>query len=397
MSEPATFTNIERCRGCHGTGFREILRMEPMPLAGQFCPTLEEARSATRYPLTWLECERCSLVQVEEDVDDRAMFDRYNYASSSVPGLVRHFESYSRWLQDKLGEREAREVLEIGCNDGVLLSRLPSRWRRVGVDPSDVAARVEGRSFELVQAPFTATLARDVAGRGTFDLVTGSNCLAHIHDLKDVFEGVHTVLKPGGLFVLEVHDLDATLDGAQWDTIYHEHKVEWSVSSLRNCLAPLGFRFAAVERLALHGGLLRAVFVKAERDKETVPSNANFGELRRAYLERRNAAVYRRLLQQLTANRRVVAYGAAGRANVWLNQHPELAFEYIVDDAPLRMNKFIPCVATPIVPSSWVATSVPDSIVITAWNHARDIRAKHPDYTGEWLQTFDIEAMAGHA
>jgi hypothetical protein len=26
--------------------------------------------------------------------------------------------------------------------------------------------------------------------------------------------------------------------------------------------------------------------------------------------------------------------------------------------------------------------------VITAWNYAEDIRRKHADFTGDWLQTF---------
>lgn len=397
MTAPAAFVVVERCRGCHARALREVLRMEPMPLAGQFCVTSAEAKSAVRYPLTWIQCQSCGLVQVAEDVDDRVMFGQYNYSSSSVPGLVRHFESYSAWLRARLGENERRQVLEIGCNDGVLLSRLPRTWRRVGVDPSDVTGRVDPRAFEVVPAPFSAELAGQIEGSGDFDLVTGSNCLAHIHDLNDVFEGVARLLKPGGLFVVEVHDLAATLEGGQWDTIYHEHKAEWSIDSLRNCLRPLGFRFEAVEHLPLHGGLLRAVFSRGEPSQETSRVNEDFGELRRAYQGRRDTAVYRRLAEQFRAGKRVVAYGAAGRANVWLNQHPELAFEYIVDDAPLRMNKFIPCVATPIVPSSRVAAVPPDAILITAWNHARDIRGKHPAYAGEWLQTFDLSAGSGHA
>jgi len=372
--------------------------MDPMPLAGQFCVTGDEARTAARYPLTWVQCASCSLTQVLEDVDDGAMFGQYNYASSSVPGLVRHFEAYSAWLRARLGESEPRQVLEIGCNDGVLLSRLPSTWRRVGVDPSDVTARVPAGPLELVNAPFDAALAREIPGSGGFDLVTGSNCLAHIHDLKDVFEGASRLLKSGGLFVLEVHDLGATLAGAQWDTIYHEHKVEWSVAALTNCLGPLGFAPVLVEHLALHGGLLRAVFRKEARAlADRVASDVDFTGLRQGYRGRRDAPLYRHLVGRFEAGARVVAYGAAGRANVWLNQHPELRFEYIVDDAPLRANKFIPCVATPIVPSPTVGAVPPDSILITAWNHARDIRGKHPAYTGEWLQTFDLEPEVTHA
>jgi SAM-dependent methyltransferase len=363
--------------------------MDPMPLAGQFCLTLEEARTAARYPLTWVQCSRCALVQVLEDVDDRTLFAEYNYASSSVPGLVRHFEAYAKWLAELLGSGPKR-LLEIGCNDGVLLSRLPSTWHLLGVDLSDVAERVAERSYDLISAPFTRGLASEHPDRGSFDLVTGSNCLAHIRDLRDVFEGVFTMLRPEGFFILEVHDLEATLDGSQWDTIYHEHKAEWSVESLQNCLGSLGFAFERVEHLALHGGLLRAVFRKAKpgRIDASAATAAGFEGLRRAYEKRRDTPLYRRLESAIAGAKKVAAYGASGRANVWLNQHPEFAFRYIVDDAPLRMNKFIPSVGTPIVPSRFAEEDPPDALLITAWNHAGDIRRKHPGFRGEWLQTF---------
>src|SRR6185369_17737558 len=81
----ARWSPIERCRGCHAASasLAEVLRMDPMPLAGQFCVTGDEARTAARYPLTWVQCASCSLTQVLEDVDDGAMFGQYNYASSS--------------------------------------------------------------------------------------------------------------------------------------------------------------------------------------------------------------------------------------------------------------------------------------------------------------------------
>src|SRR5688500_5182420 len=115
--------------------------MDPMPLAGMFCETAEEARSAPVFPLTWMHCAGCGLVQVRENVDDAFLFSKYNYSSSTVPGLVRHFESYSEFLTERYGISGNVRFLEIGCNDGVLLNRLPQNWKLFGCDPSDVAAR----------------------------------------------------------------------------------------------------------------------------------------------------------------------------------------------------------------------------------------------------------------
>jgi SAM-dependent methyltransferase len=369
--------------------------MDPMPLAGQLCRTREEAQSATRYPLTWVECAPCGLVQVLEDVDDRILFSAYNYASSSVPGLVRHFDEYATFLAARYG-REPLRLLEIGCNDGVLLERLPPEWQLLGVDPSDVAGAAAARGYELLHAPFSSQLAADLPGAGRFDVVTGSNCLAHISDLLDVFRGVRALLRTGGEFILEIHDLGATADTGQWDTIYHEHKVEWSEQSLGACLAPLGFEPAFLQRLPLHGGLLRAGFRKlsAAAAPPAAARGRSYEALERAYRGRRDTPAYRELAHALRSGQRVSGYGASGRANVWLNQLPELQLSYIVDDSPLRNGKLLPCVATPVVAGQHFSREPTELCVITAWNFAADIRARYPGYTGRWRQSFGSAAPA---
>jgi SAM-dependent methyltransferase len=368
--------------------------MDPMPLAGQFCPSQPEADSAELYPLTWVQCRWCELVQVFEDVPDEVLFSQYRYGSSNVPGLVRHFEEYAAFLVARFG-RDDVCALEIGANDGVLLSRLPSAWRRIGIDPSDVARERRSGDYELLNVPFTLDLAESSPVRGKVDLITSSNAMAHFTDLRGAIEAAHVLLRPGGELILEVHDLEATLAGGQWDTVYHEHKVEWSQRSLTACLAEAGFEATFTQHRALHGGLLRCGFRSiANIDRITRPSDLDGGPftvLVDGYQQRRRAPVSVALAAAQTDGRRLAAYGASGRANVWINQMTHLRFEYVLDDSPLRMGRWLPHVAVPIHGSATLDKDQPDVCLITAWNYSDDIRSKHPAFGGAWMQTFDPE------
>jgi SAM-dependent methyltransferase len=365
--------------------------MDPMALAGMFCQTAAGAADAPCFPLTWVRCGDCGLVQVLEDVPDHSLYSEYNYASSTVPGLVRHFAGFAATLSARY-PADGMTYLEIGCNDGVLLGQLPSRWRRIGVDPSDVARRgAAGGSHELVNRPFTPELVRECGLEGRVDVISGSNCLAHISDLKAVFEAAALALRPGGHFWIEVHDLRATLDGAQWDTIYHEHKVEWSEAALTRCLAPLGFARESTDRLPLHGGLLR-VRLRRESGPCSLPAAEDAAEdlqrLADAYRNRREHPVVRRLLGLRDQGKTVAAYGASGRANVYLNQIPELGVAYIVDESPLRCGRFIPRTGTPIVPPARLLEQPADACLVTAWNYSGDIIRKNPGHQGLWCTAF---------
>lgn len=374
---------LDTCRGCSAPLEREVFAMEPMPLAGAFADSAKQALAAERLPLTWLQCEACELVQVAEDVEDEVLYSNYCYASSAVPGLVEHFKRYTKFLRQRFGHRFLR-VLEIGCNDGVLLRQLPCSWDCVGVDPSDVAAAAMGdgqAAYELINEPFGTAL-----GLRNFDLVLASNCLAHVTAIEDVVEAVAEALVPGGEFWVEVHDLEATLRTGQWDTVYHEHKAEYSAQSLAHVVTRHGFSVIKVKRLPLHGGLLRMGFAKAKFGKLLSRSVEGFERLRQSYEHRRETALYEELSCALYDGAALTAYGAAGRATVWFNQLPELRFVAVVDDSPLRAGRFVPGVGWPIVP--WVGRPSSELCVITAWNYADAIRARRK-YEGRWLQTWE--------
>jgi len=381
---------LTSCRGCYApaSGFEEILRFEPMPLVGDFSPSADEARHLPRYAFTLIYCTGCGLVQVLEDIDAQILFGTYHYKSSSIPGVVRHFSDYASELGRRYaGDRTA--VLEVGCNDGVLLSRLPAGWRRVGVDPSDVAAHAADGTYQLVNRHFTSALAADVAADGPFDLVVSSNCVAHVSDIRDTFLGMSRVLREGGDMWIEAHDLDAVLNG-QWDALYHEHKAYWSVDSMAHCAALHGFELQEVFRLPVHGGLLRIRFRKRSTvsDPGRVAARPSFERVLGAYERRRSSPVYKTIERLTASGARVAGYGASGRAAVWFNQLPELRFSYVVDDSPLRANTWMPGVALPVVEGGIFKAQPPDACVITAWNYAEDIRQRNPWFKGTWLQNF---------
>lgn len=396
-AEPPQYTIVSRCRGCNRLQNRwfTILEMDPMPLAGRFCDTVYEAVSSPRYPLTWVQCHWCELVQVLEDVPDSVLFSQYQYGSSTVPGLVRHFVEYAEFLANRFGPNPVH-VVEVGANDGVLLTRLPVAWRRVGIDPSDVAREQKSGDYELLNAPLTTELAAAYPSRGEVDLVTSSNAMAHFTDLHGAFEAAQVLLRTGGELILEVHDLDATLWGGQWDTIYHEHKVEWSERSLQACLREVGFQPTFTQRLPLHGGLLRCGFRKTDTPAPISGpvrlEREPFELLVERYSRRRQSDVYATLSATFRGGQRVVAYGASGRANVWMNQMPELEFEYVLDDSPLRYGRWLPCIAVPIYRSATLDSDAPDACLVTAWNYSGEIIKKHPQFRGTWLQTFKVDS-----
>ena len=271
------YASILSCRGC----------LTPVSEHAPYCvssrcrwpecsaPRQRRQSAAPVFPLTWVRCEKCGLIQVLEDIpipsSSRATTTPRR-ASLAWCGTSKG--SPACWKDDTRGARRS-----ISSKSAATMVYCSADCPALGSGPAWIPAmwplrqpRAAGRT-DLIPAPFSVALVREAGLESAVDVISGSNCLAHISNLHEVFAAAALALKPGGHLWIEVHDLHALLDGCQWDTIYHEHKVEWSEAALGACLGLHGFEWVETAHLPLHGGALRCLFRKAGEPRPLPPSH----------------------------------------------------------------------------------------------------------------------------
>ena len=127
------------CSACDSTDFQTILDLGVVPLAGYF-PNPLELDNESKYPLKLVVCKKCKLVQTDSMINPKLLFEDYRYLSSI--GLSKHFENVASMLDDKYDIKD-KDILEIGCNDGVLLKPLCDLGANaVGIDPAKNVVKV---------------------------------------------------------------------------------------------------------------------------------------------------------------------------------------------------------------------------------------------------------------
>ncbi len=148
-------------------------------------------------------------------------------------------------------EREAprASALEVGCYTGGFLSRLPSDWRRVGLEPSSAAAEVaRRRGLEVhTQDVLAATLPE-----ASFGVAVAFDVIEHLVQPDAFVDRLRGWLAPGGLLLVETGDADsrfARLMGAHW-SYYHlpEHVLFYTPEAIGRLLRRHGFEIREVER-----------------------------------------------------------------------------------------------------------------------------------------------------
>jgi hypothetical protein len=333
-----------------------------------------------------------------EAVPPGAMFEDYLYTSSASETLTRHLHDVSDVLvaRRRLGPRDL--VMDIGCNDGTLLTGFARHGvRTLGVDPAkNLATWAAGRSIDRYVGFFNSKTAREIVERwGPASLITATNTFPHIPELQDFVDGISIALAPGGAFVIELHYLVDMLEQGAFDTIYHEHISYWALGPMCRLFERKGLQVVDAERLPLHHGQLR---VTIQRKGEGQPTSrvaeilamerasglADFGTYRR-FAEKTygiKRALHRTLTELKAEGKRVAGYGAPAKGNTlisFLELGPELV-QYIADRSSLKQGRYTPGAHIPVVSPARLLEDQPECVLVLAWNFLDEILEQQAEY-----------------
>ncbi|MGI4880468.1 MAG: methyltransferase domain-containing protein [Janthinobacterium lividum] len=376
------------CLGCGAPLNRTWVDLGLSPLSNAFVAPERADVPDKLYPLHARVCDVCLLVQVDSVVPPADIFNAdYAYFSSFSESWLLHCRRYVDQMTEQFCLDTQSRVVEIASNDGYMLQYFVERGIPVlGIEPSSNTARVaEARGVRTESVFFGTETARALAARGEqADLIAAKNVMAHVPDINDFVGGLPLLLKDEGVFTVEFPHLLTTIEGVQFDTIYHEHFTYLSLLAVERIFARHGLRVFDVERLTTHGGSLRvfachsgAQHVGTARVDSVRDSEVAAGLDRPAGYAGFDIKV-RKVRDDLLAflvdarnsGKSVVGYGAAAKGNTLLNYseiEPDL-LAFIVDLSPAKQGMLAPGSRIPIHPPQALLDARPDFVLILPWN-----------------------------
>ena len=385
---------VECCQVCGHAPLETVLSLGYMPPVNQMVPIGEVPRQLPWFPTTLLHCRKCELVQLGLAVDPVIIFPpEYPYTSGTTKLLRDNFADLQRESAAMLGLTGKDLVIDIGSNDGTLLSNFKNGGQRIlGIEPTDVGDIANERGIPTIKRYFGLDTARQVKREhGAASVVTAANCFAHMEDVHAIVDGIVELLRPDGVFISESHYLVPLLDTLQYDTIYHEHLRYYSLASLKYLLEMHDFEVFHARPIPSHGGSIRVY--AARRGSHPVQDSVNRmldAEPRGEAMAKRLQAFHRdvilsklRLLSMLRdlkeRGERIAAISAPSRASTLVNYVglDEGLIDYVCEiPGSLKIGKYMPGTQIPVVEEARLFAEQPDCAVIFSWHIADELAPK---------------------
>ena len=395
------------CRFCNSNKIEKIIDFGEVGLAGGFLLPNEFPKEKT-YPQQLYFCEDCFLLQIINKVDSKLLFKDYFYFSSAIATLRKHFREYAEEVTKEFLIPDKSTVLEIGCNDGILLKPFIELGIKkvIGVDPSsNVISTIKDPNIITINDFLTEKLSESIVNKyGKVDLICANNVFAHINDMHDITRAIKNLLKPSGVFIFEVHYIGSLIDEVQYDMIYHEHIYYYSLITLQKFFSRFELEIFNIKSIPIHGGSKRYYVRKIDKLKNEKISlkviNLQKNELQKGYNFKKTFINYAKdvettklnlmsLLHKLKNNENtIVGYGASGRANTliqYCNIDTNL-LDYIIDDSPMKQGYYTPKSHLEIRSRESLKEKMPDYILIFAWSFFNEIIEKNISYLHEGVK-----------
>ena len=391
---------MSKCLVCNNH-FNPFVDFGDMPIANAFS-LKEELFNEYTFAMKVGFCENCNMVQLVEQPDREKMFhENYAFFSSTSNYMINHFNDFASSVISLQGLNENSFVLEVGCNDGIMLqSFLSNKIPCLGIEPSQNVANVAiEKGIEVITEFFDQPLAQHISKMyQKADAILSANVMCHIPYIHSIYDGVKFLLKDDGVFIFEDPYLGEIIEKTSFDQIYDEHVFLFSALSISYIANAHDLELVDVEPQITHGGSMR--YTIAHKGLKEVSQNVNRLIEQEKAIGLDNQHSYMNftksvdkikddLISLLTKlkneGKKVVAYGATSKSTTVTNYFgitPDLV-DCIYDTTPIKQNKYSPGAHIPVLPYNQFRESNPDYVLLFAWNHAEEIMKKESDYMGK--------------
>jgi len=384
----------KNCLMCNSSKLNDIINLGMHPFADTFIPESKIHLSEKVYPLIVQLCKICGNIQLKckTEPEERYQDYEYSYTSSNSTYSKNYWFEYSKEILKLCSNTSKLKILEIGSNDGYLLSLLKKMGHNVlGIDASSKMNEIASRKgIKTKLGIFNAKLSKIINKQfGKFDLIIANNVFNHSDDPQSFLNGVWNLLKYKGVYTFESPYWLNSIKFRKFDQIYHEHVTYPTTKSINRIISLNNMQISDILLTPYHGGSIRYVISYKKSDKvlnkvkkfiseETKQGLYSFSFYKKFMknINKKKNIFMKKIYNESIKLKPLICIGAAAKANTFLNFYGlnNNLVNYITDSSKNKIGKYTPLTRIIVANDKIIKRFHKPNIIFTAWNISDNLK-----------------------
>ncbi len=381
----------KKCLICDSLNLNDIIDLGTHPFADTFISKSKLHLTEKTYPLTVQLCDECGGTQLKyiTEPEDRYQDYDYSYTSSNSDYSKSYWSKYANFILKNFSIEKKLKILEIGSNDGYLLSLLKKYNNDVlGVDASPKMNELAKKNnINSKLGVFGEKIGQEILNEfGKFDIIIANNVVNHSDDPKNFFKAAFSLMKNSGKFIFESPYWLNSIQSGKFDQIYHEHVTYLNAKWVKKISLMSELFISDIEVTEYHGGSIRFILSKTDnkdgnnKTDKFINNENKIGLYSHLFYKKFVNGIYNNrniFMEKLYHNNSpLICIGAAAKANTFLNFYGlnNKLVNFVTDVSPLKIGKFTPLTRIEIVKDEIIKSYNKPKIIFTAWNVSDNLR-----------------------
>ena len=394
---------VTKCQISNSTKLRSLIFLGYLPPVNTLRKIGSTIKEEIFFPAELLYCDKSKLAQLGCIVNKEILFPySYPYTSSTTKILRENFKDLYKETKKIINIKKSDLVIDIGSNDGNLLSNFQNEHKVLGVTPEKIGKLAIKKGIPTIIDYFTDKISRRIIRKhGKAKIITATNVFAHIDNINQVIRSILKTLEKDGVFISESHYLLPLIKTVQYDTIYHEHLRYYSLDSLNFLFKKHNLEIIDVKEIPTHGGSIRVYAarkgfykispnVKKQFNKERKYLNLRSFDKFRNNVVRSKIKLFDIIKKIKDKNKSIYGVGAPSRASTLINY---LGLDQDIIDCVLEINgsykigNYIPGTKIPILNENILTKKQPDYLILFSWHIKNELKKnlKKKGFKGKFI------------
>lgn len=263
---------INKCRFCGNGSITKCIDLGGQYLSSIFPNNLSYKKELKRQPLSLVLCKKnknsCGLLQLSHSFDMSRMYEQYPFTSSTNSSMSKILKDVLDSALFYIKPKEGDLVLDIGGNDGTLLSYLNDKGcDLLSIDPAqNIKPIFKSKKFKTITDYFSEKVFMSATNKKA-KIIFSIAMFYHLYDPIGFSKEVSSCLEDDGIWVIQMAYLPKMIETNMYDNIVHEHVGYYAIDNMRFIMEKAGLEIFDIIINDVYGGSFR-LFIKKKDCKK---------------------------------------------------------------------------------------------------------------------------------